>query len=291
MTSQSLIRLICGTVVFLTNLFMFSCQPESHLKVFDVHLHGHPTKESQLRALKRYGVYKAAVSTSWSLQKQYTDTDSLEILQGLMIPCPNGRVPYSQQQCFDDGQAWPSTDWVEELMKQKKIDFMGEVLTQYFGISSSDTSMYPYYALAEKYDIPVGLHTGSAGPDHGCPDFKEEMGNPELVSNTLERFPKLRVWLMHAGLPFYNETIKMMKDYPNLYVDLSAINNPNILNPALFSKTVQSLIEEGFEDRMMFGSDNGDINVMITSITSLTFLSEEQKHKILYKNAERFFQK
>jgi len=259
------------------------------MKVFDVHLHGNPSKESQLNTLKKSGVYKAAISTSWSLQEQYTDTDSLEILQGMMIPCPNGRVPYSQQLCFDNGQAWPSTDWVEELMKQKKIDFLGEVLTQYYGISSSDTSMYPYYALAEKYNIPVGLHTGSAGPDHGCPHFKEEMGNPELITNALTHFPKLRVWLMHAGLPFYNETIRMMKNYPNLYVDLSAINNPNILKTELFSKTVQSLIDEGFEDRLMFGSDNGDISVMINSITSLPFLSENQKHKILYLNAERFF--
>lgn len=275
--------------VFILLLLLISCTDRSPVKVFDVHLHGDPDVHAQLNTLEQNGVYKAAVSTSWRLQQSYTSKKSFDILKGLMLPCPNGRVPYSQQSCFDGGEEWPSVEWVESLMKDGKLAFLGEVLTQYYGISSSDTMMYPYYSLAEKYGVPVGIHTGSAGPDHGCPNFEEHLGNPMLLKPTLDRFTKLKVWLMHAGLPFYDETVSVMKDYPNLYVDISAINNPQIVNPEMFSKTIKSLIDQGFESRIMFGSDNGNIRIMIGSITSLPFLSHEQKENILYRNAERFF--
>jgi hypothetical protein len=258
-------------------------------KVFDVHLHGSANYTTQVQRLHASGVYKVAVSTSWKLQQFYSSSDSLTVLRGLMFPCPDGKVPYSRQNCFENGEEWPSPKWVQKLMQEDKIQFLGEVLTQYYGISTSDTSMYPYYSLAEKYNVPVGIHTGSAGPDHGCPNFKEELGDPALLRTMLDKFPKLRVWIMHAGLPYFDETVKILKDYPQLYADISAINNPDILKPEIFSKAIQVFIEQGYEDRIMFGSDNGDIDNMINAVKNLPFLSDQQKEKILYKNAETFF--
>ncbi|MCR6718733.1 MAG: hypothetical protein NVV59_00215 [Chitinophagaceae bacterium] len=75
-----------------------------------------------------------------------------------MFPCPEGKVPYSLQPCYESGQEWPPINWVEEQIKSKSIDFLGEILNQYYGISSSDSLLFPYYALAEKYQIPVGIH-------------------------------------------------------------------------------------------------------------------------------------
>jgi len=261
----------------------------AQVKVFDVHLHGAASISEQLSTLKNNGVYHIAVSTSWEQQQGYVSRDGLNVLHGLMLPCPNGRVPYSQQPCFEDEKEWPSLEWVEAQMKQGKINFLGEVITQYYGIEPFDSLMRPYFSLAEKYKIPVGIHTGSAGPDHGCPNFKEAMGNPELLKPLLNRFPKLKVWMMHAGLPYHDETIGMMKVYPNLYMDISVINNPRIVPPEIFSKVMKTFIDAGFEKRLMFGSDNADIQVTIKSVTSLAFLSENQKQNILFKNAERFF--
>ena len=271
-------------------LVVISCRDRNNIvKIFDVHLHGDKAPEKQLSNLSANGVYKIAVSTSWPLQQSYQSSDQLNVLRGLFVPCPNGIVPYSKQNCFEDGKEWPAIDWVEQQIKERKIDFIGEVLTQYYGISSSDTLIYPYYALAEKYNLPVGIHTGSAGPDHGSPNFKEEMGNPSLLKNTLAKFPKLRVWLMHGGAPFIKEFIDMMKTYPGLYADISVLNNPDIVKHGDFSGAMETFIEEGFEDRLMFGSDNGDIKKTVASVEQLIFLSNGQKEKIFYKNAERFF--
>ncbi len=278
------------TFFFAIILFLFSCQDINRgRKVFDVHLHGDQAPEKQLGNLAANGVVAVAISTSWVQQQVYQSSTELKILHGLFVPCPNGKVPYSLQLCFDDGKEWPDIKWVEQQIKDKKIDFIGEVLTQYHGISSSDSLMHPYYALAEKYSLPVGIHTGSAGPDHGCPNFKEEMGNPLLLKAVLEKFPKLKIWLMHSGAPFVKEFIEMMKAYPGLYADISVLNNSRIILAKDFEAIMKAFVDAGLEDRLMFGSDNADIKTTVEAVQQLNFLSTEQKDKIFYLNATLFF--
>ena len=269
----------------------FCCnnKTNSSIKIFDVHLHGDKAPEKQISNLVANGVYKIAISSSWDLQNKYVTDDKISVLHGLFVPCPNGKVPYSLQQCFADGKEWPEINWVEQQIKDKKIDFIGEVLTQYHGISSSDSLMYPYYALAEKYGLPVGIHTGSAGRDHGSPNFKEEMGNPTLIKDALQKFPGLKVWLMHGGAPFVKEFMEMMKSHPGLYADISVLNNSRIIPAADFAAIMKGFIDAGLEDRLMFGSDNADIQATSSAVDQLDFLSAEQKEKIFYKNAEIFF--
>lgn len=276
--------LLTGFILFL------SCNEKTESrKIFDVHLHGDTAPEKQLSNLAVNGVYTIAVSTSWQDQQAYQSNKELKVLHGLFVPCPNGKVPYSKQSCFADGKEWPDVNWVEQQIKEKKIDFIGEVLTQYHGISSSDTLMYPYYALAVKYNLPVGIHTGSAGPDHGCPNFKEQMGNPRLLKETLQKFPKLKVWLMHGGGPFVNECIEMMKTYTGLYADFSVLNNPAIIPANDFAAIMKEFVDAGLEDRLMFGTDNADVKKCIAAVNELSFLSQQQKDKIFYLNATKFF--
>ncbi|WP_114790953.1 amidohydrolase family protein [Niabella yanshanensis] len=275
---------------FILTLTVIGCGENNYRqRVFDVHLHGSPAPGKQLADLFGSGVRTVAVSTSWREQQTYQSSSQLKVLHGLMVPCPNGKVPYSGQNCFEDGKEWPEPGWVEEQVKEGKIDFIGEVLTQYQGISLSDTLMYPYYAIAEKYSLPVGVHTGSAGPDHGCPGFKEEMGNPVLLVKVLQRFPKLHVWLMHGGGPFVAECINMMKAYPRLYADISVLNNPDITPATDFGNIMKSFIAAGLEDRLLFGSDNAAIPTVIASVHKLAFLSENQKRKIFFENASVLF--
>lgn len=259
--------------------------------MFDVHIHCETDPSIQLKQLENHGVYKAAISTSWDLQNTYQDLQGPELLYGLMLPCPNGKVPYGDRLCFSNGKDLPDIKWVENQIKNGKIDFIGEVLSQYYGISPSDKLLYPYYKLAEKYNLPVGIHTGLAGPNHGCPNFKVSLGSPILMEDLLLKFPKLKVWIMHAGSPFLEETIAIMSFYTNVYTDISAISNPYIVPHQDFYATMKRLIDAGLEDRIMFGSDNGDIQQAIESVNKLDFLSTVQKEKIFFKNAEQFFTK
>lgn len=260
-------------------------------RIFDVHIHGSERPDTQLSSLAKAGVYQAALSSSWDLQESYRDRKEVNLLFGLMFPCPNGKVPYSLQGCYADGAELPSLVWVEEQIKAGRIDFLGEVLSQYYGISASDSLLLPYYTLAQKYRLPVGIHLDGAGPDHGSPNFKMELGNPLLLNGLLDRFPDLRVWIMHSGDQFYREAISLMKQRRNVYADLSVISNPDILPPAQFTIMLKAFLDAGLEDRLMFGSDNGDISKVRAAIESSTLLSQKQKNKISYVNAERFFRR
>jgi len=277
--------------LFILLIGLFNAHISIAQKIFDTHIHGEKDVAYQLKKLKTAGVYKAAVSTSWQLQSTYQNTKDLTILQGLMLACPEGKVPYSGQYCFHDEKDFPDLAWVEQQIKGNKIDFIGEVLSQYYGISASDEALYPYYALAEKYGLPVGIHTGLAGPNHGSPNFKVGLGNPILFEDLLQKFPKLKVWIMHAGAPFIDDTIAIMSYYWNVYADISAISNPDIFPPNDFKYIMKRLIDAGLENRLMFGSDNGDIDKIIANVKDLDFLTEEQKDKIFHQNAEKFFTK
>ncbi len=266
-----------------------SFYPKDIQKIFDVHIHGTKAVSDHLIELENAGVYKAAISTSWDLQNSYRAQSKLDLLFGLMFPCPNGKVPYSLQNCYSDGQDLPTLSWVEMQIKAGNIDFFGEVLSQYYGVSSSDSPLLPYYALAEKYHLPVGVHTGGAGPNHGSPNFKMELGNPLLLEKMLTDFPQLKVWIMHGGDQYYKETISVMTRHKRVYTDISVISNPEIVEPESFAGIMKVFIEAGLEDRLMFGTDNGNIQKVIAAIEGLGFLSKEQKKKIFYQNAEYLF--
>ena len=277
-------------ISLLSSLFFVCSILTAHSqKVFDTHVHGSPNPGKQMAGLFSAQVYKAALSTSWDLQSTYKSNSDLTFLQGLMLPCPDGKVPYSGQFCFPDKKDFPDLNWVEKQIKEKRIHFIGEVLSQYYGISPSDEKLFPYYQLAERYGIPVGIHTGLAGPNHGSRDFKVSLGSPVLLEDLLIKFPKLKVWIMHSGVPFLDDTMAMMGYYWNVYADISAISNPDIFPPADFRSIMKRLIDAGLVDRLMFGSDNGDINKIINNVEALDFLTKEQKEKIFFRNAETFF--
>lgn len=270
-------------------LLLASCASTPLAGIVDTHLHGAPDPVAQLDTLRASGITMVLVSTSWEDQQRYIDGKPLRVLRGLMFPCPRGKVPYSLQNCHTDGREWPGIEWAEEQVKAGRIDFFGEILTQYHGISPADPRMDPYYSLATRYDLPVGIHTGSAGPDHGSPNFREDLGNPALVREVLVRHPGLRLWIMHAGAPFFDETIALMHEHPGVYTDISVINNPDIVPPQAFAAMMRALVDAGLGDRIMFGSDNADIAVTLGSLDALPFLDASQKQAILHGNAERFF--
>src|SRR5690606_11027341 len=138
---------------FLLLILTFGCQSkaEKTSRIFDVHIHGTAAPASRMAALKDGGIYKAAISASWDLQEKYRKLNAPELRFGLMFPCPLGKVPYSSQPCFEDGKEWPEIAWVEQQIKAGKIDFLGELLNQYHGITPSDSAMFPYYNLALQY--------------------------------------------------------------------------------------------------------------------------------------------
>jgi predicted TIM-barrel fold metal-dependent hydrolase len=196
---------------------------------------------------------------------------------------------------FVDGKP-PPVSRVAELEKRVasgETKVFAEITPQYRGLPPDHPSLEPFYSMAEKLDIPVGIHMGygaPGGPYWLYPKYRASLGNPLLLEDLLTRHPKMRVYIMHAGMPLTDEMIAVLYSHPQVFVDISA-DNVGVPRPEFYLH-LKRLVDAGYGKRIMFGSDQmvwpQAIEVAIDSITQAPFLSEQQKRDILYNNAARF---
>jgi predicted TIM-barrel fold metal-dependent hydrolase len=234
--------------------------------------------DATLAELKRFNVVKAVAGGPRQHVLRWLAADPGRIIGGTMMA---PEFPF------------PDVSVLREDFRAGRLGVMAELGLVYTGVAPNDAQMEPYWTLAEELDIPVGLHTGLAPPRtpyQCCPKFRNSLGNPALLEEVLIRHPKLRIYLMHAGYPYLQETIAIMHMYPQVYADLAAID---WLRPREeFHEYMRALVRAGFGKRLMFGSDQmiwpEGIGMAIEGIESASFLTAEQKRDIFYNNAVRF---
>jgi predicted TIM-barrel fold metal-dependent hydrolase len=175
----------------------------------------------------------------------------------------------------------------------KDVHVIGEVGAQYLGIPPSSPLLEPLFALAEELDVPVGIHVGLSAP--GIPvvtlqSFRAAATRPLDLEPVLLKHPKLRLYMMHAGWPMIDETLHLLWSYPQTYVDIAVLDW--LLPRSEFHAYLKRLVDAGFGQRIMFGSDQmvwpDAIDVAIENIQTAPFLTEAQKRDIFYNNAARF---
>ncbi len=171
---------------------------------------------------------------------------------------------------------------------------MAEVAPQYEGISPSDMSLDPYFAVAEELGFPVGIHMGTGGNGQANtyqPTYRASMGNPFLLEDLLARHPKLKIWVMHAGYPMLEEMIALMGANAYVYLDISGFIWSYPLDEIHYY--IKRLVQAGFGKRIIYGTDfmiwPELFETSMRVIESAQYLSEDQKRDILFNNAVRFF--
>jgi predicted TIM-barrel fold metal-dependent hydrolase len=236
-------------------------------------------RDMTLAELERYNIVKAVASGPPETVGQWREVAPDRIMVGAWV---------------DEASPLPDLARLRGEMQAGRVQVLGELILQMRGIAPSDSCLEPYYALAEEMDIPVGIHTG-VGPqgtpyDPCCPNFRVTLGNPSLVEEVLIRHPRLRIYLMHGGWPYLQETKAILSVYPQVYVDLATINW--IIPREDFHGYLRELVRAGFGKRLLFGSDQmvwpEAIGMAVEGIESATFLTEEEKRDIFYNNAVRF---
>jgi uncharacterized protein len=185
---------------------------------------------------------------------------------------------------------------LDELRKDFTADgfkVMGEIGLQYEGLSPSDPSVDKYFALAEELDIPVAIHMGTGGSGRAnvaMPGFRGSMGNPLLLEDLLARHPKLRVQVMHAGYPMIDNMLTLLQASSHVNVDVAGLIWSYPMKEV--NRYIERLVDAGFEDRVMFGTDQlgwpGLMAHSISVIQNADYLTPKQKRDILYFNAARF---
>ncbi len=188
----------------------------------------------------------------------------------------------------------PSPEQVAQWFREKRYRAFAEVGIQYDGVSPSEARFEPYLAVAEKADVPVGIHVGTGPPGAPYlppfPKYRARLHSPLVLEEALARHPRLRLWVMHAGWPMLDDLLAVLWAHPQVHVDVGVISW--VLPRKEFHRYLQRIVEAGFVKRVMFGSDQmnwpGVIEPAIEAIESAPFLTEKQKRDILFENAARF---
>jgi len=295
------------TLLLLASFFCSGAQSkQSTRRIIDVHLHarhfdsyGNPpfpnpitgqapawkndeevVKET-LAVLKKYNIVKAITSGGLNRIFEFYNADPQRIVPSLDYPDPQN-------------SPLPDTAAFVRLFKEGKFRVFGELGLQYEGRQLGDAMLDPYLRICERLQIPVALHTGLGAPNtpyQCCPKFRTSLGNPQLVEEVLIKYPRLKLQLMHMGYPYLAETKAILYEYPRVYADISVV--AWMLPVKEFHNYLQALMDAGFGDRLMYGSDQmgwpDAIGLSIKNVEDAPFLSESQKLNLFYNNAAKFY--
>ena len=194
---------------------------------------------------------------------------------------------------FQLGAQTPSLDFLRALHRQGRLVVLGEIMIQYAGIAPDDPRMEPYWSLAEELDLPVGIHIGTGPPGAiylGATGYRARLHSPLSLEEVLVKHPRLRIYVMHAGFPMLDDLLAVLYAHPQVYVDLGVISYTQ--PRAVFYRFLKGILDAGFGNRVLFGSDQmvwpAAIEKALSAIEQAHFLSFPQQRDILYNNAARF---
>ncbi|WP_194775302.1 amidohydrolase family protein [Pararhodonellum marinum] len=234
-------------------------------------------------AFERFNIVKAMVSGNPESVKNWKDKDDKNrVIRGILSFLP-------------DDHGMDITKF-EQMVKAGEIEIFGELGPYYSGTTLSDPEWQPYLRICEKYDIPVAVHTGDGDPGgtySWAPKARLQLGDPYLIEDVLVNYPKLRIYMMHAGGEDWPEhAIRLMAYYPQLYTDIAVLLWVEPNTQRYVTEFLRNIKHAGYLDRVMFGSDQMTwpyaIGKSIDFLNSLEFLTEEDKEGIFYDNAARF---
>jgi len=293
-------------IILLALLQQFLFAP-SQTKIIDMHIHSYSNKDfgerepatdhygtkgaanaeshriATFAAFRKFNIVKAVVSGNPESVEDWASKDSAHIvIRGILMFTPN-----------DYGM---DTVKFEQMIKDKDIEIFGETAPYYGGTTISDAVWQPYLRICEKYDIPVAVHTGGGDPGGTytwSPKARLRLADPYWMEDVLVQYPRLRIYMMHAGGEDWPEhAIRLMAYYPQLYTDLAVLLWVEPNTQRYVKEFLRNAKEAGYLDRIMFGSDQMvwpyAIGKSIQFLNSLTFLTRKEKDDIFYNNAARF---
>ena len=143
------------------------------------------------------------------------------------------------------------------------------------GVALDDERCHKIYQACEGV-LPILIHAG---------DKRYDFSNPNRIKPILEKYPKLTLIAAHfAGYSVWEEAVRELAGYPNLYVDCSS--SMAMLDP----KRTYELIHAYGVDKVLFATDfpMWDIGQELERFYAVS-LNEEERARIVYKNAAKLF--
>lgn len=266
--------------------------------VIDVHLHAMSDELLPLGPHRYHDVVGSAQTQEEVVRGTVAQMAKHNVVLGLVHDAPES-MELLRKELSDRIWLYPAPgvkhpidlDELDRKLESGEWRGIGEISTQYNGLKPTDAMLWPYYEIANLHQVPVFWHTGMSFPGitRSQPLFRADHGQPIHWEDIFVRYPDLRAVLVHAGYPFLDEMIAILNLYPATYVDTGAI--VHLFPPKEFYRYIGTLIDAGFGDRILFGSDQmgwpESIGYSIEVIQNGPW-DEKIKRDILYDNAARF---
>lgn len=144
----------------------------------------------------------------------------------------------------------------DALQRLQKVKEQGALLIKWIpsimNIDPSNTDYIPFYKMMAKLNIPLLTHTGM---EKSFANARDELADPNRLKLPLEH--GVTVIAAHIattgkseGEDNFTRILPMIRNYPNLYVDVSSLTQINKLN-----YLSRALKEEGLTKKMIYGTD------------------------------------
>jgi uncharacterized protein len=159
----------------------------------------------------------------------------------------------------------------------------------------------PYYKLAEKYDLPVIVHTG----DNWSWKAKVKYAHPLMMDEVAVDFPSVRFVLAHFGNPWLIDAAEVLfKNDKNVWADLSGLfvgnakqfqelldeqGIPESATGLAFSDLKKAIAYVGDYKKFLYGSDWPLAPMASYRRLIEAVIPKKHHHDVFRKNAERVF--
>jgi hypothetical protein len=117
----------------------------------------------------------------------------------------------------------------------------------YAGFDPRDALCDPVYRYCQENGLPVMFHSGTTYNRNAPLGYSR----PWLFDEVAMRYPGLYMVLAHAGHPFSEECLVVIRKHPHVYADISAL----YYRPWQFYNTLIAAQEYRVTHKLLFGSD------------------------------------
>ncbi len=218
-------------------------------------------------------------------------------LGGKLDPEHYNQPDFIRYCCGVDSSALPGCDLAQSLAEFEQLlrtpQCVGiKMYTGYNHLYPHDRIHYPFYELAQQYDVPVVLHTGDTAGTRGLVKYSHPLEIDELAM----AFPQVRFVMAHYGNPWIVDATEVAIKNPNVFIDLSGLAAGDFSVDDFFEnyrgyvehlRTWMAYLSD--YGKFMYGSDWPLVRVD-TYIELIRRLTPEKYHpQIFYENARRVF--
>jgi len=164
---------------------------------------------------------------------------------------------------------------IREMEDNPDIYVGCKILGDYNRFPIDDPVNFPYYEYLNETGKLLLLHTWGGSPVNGAKN----------VYNIANRYPNIPIICGHSFFGKIEESIDMLKEFPNIYYELTAI--------PIVRGYLEDIIERtGGTEKILFGTDLPWFSTMHGAGMILDAdISDEDRENIFYKNADKILKR